>query len=423
MEIFRQLGKNVETLWRERGYNEDAFAGICEEALRDADLPAKVSAWEIINWALGETYLPEQRDLPARFGDPPITLYNSPRFHIDIYFWLDGTTEIHQHGFCGAFQVLLGSSIHSSYEFDVQEKINSFTELGGINLAGVELLQVGDIRQILAGRQFIHALFHLDHPSATIVVRTHSSPLHLPQFSYRKPSLAIDPFFEEPTTVKKLQSISMLVRTKHPQTDEMIAGLLAASDFQTSYFILSNIRRLMTHGQLDQLFGLDSSNERFENFLQVVSRKHGDTAGTLSGLFAEQNRLDEIVRRRSFISNPEHRFFLALLLNVPDRENLLALVKNRFPASDPVEKILDWSLELAETKVLGLNLPNALGIEDFGDHELFVLENLLRGRSEDEIKSLVLTTYPADKAEELLSNFPAIADKLRGSVLLESLIK
>jgi len=422
MQIFQQLGKEVETLWRDKGYNEDAFAAICAQALRDTDLPAKISAWEIINWALNENYLPEQRDLPAKFGDPPITLYNSPRFHIDIYFWLEGTTEIHQHGFCGAFQVLLGSSIHSSYKFDIQEKINTFTELGGLGLDEVELLEVGDIRQILAGRQFIHALFHLDHPSATIVVRTHKSPLYLPQFSYRKPSLAIDPFFEEPNTVKKLQAISMLVRTKHPQTDEMIADLLAGSDFQTSYFILANVKRLLAHSQLDQLFQLDSSNDRFENFLQIVSKKHGATAQTLPELFTEQNRLDEIVRRRSFISDPEHRFFLALLLNVPDRENLLALVKNRFPGSDPVDKILDWSLELSETKVLGMNLPNALGIEDFGDHDLFVLENLLKGRSEDEMKQAIQDTYPTDIAAELLASLPARSEKLHQSILLQSLL-
>lgn len=423
MEVFQQLGKQVETLWRDKGYNEVAFAAICEEALRDADLPAKVSAWEIIHWALGETYLPEQRDLPASFGDPPITLYNSPRFHIDIYFWLEGTTEIHQHGFCGAFQVLLGSSIHSNYEFDVQEKINTFTEIGGLELDDVELLQVGDIRQILAGRQFIHALFHLDYPSATIVVRTHKSPLYLPQFSYRKPTLAIDPFFEEPNIVKKLQSISMLVRTKHPQTDEMIATLLRTSDFQTSYFILSNVKRLLSKSQIDQLFQVGDSQDRFENFLDIVTKKHGATANTLPVIFAEQNRLDEIVRRRSFISDPEHRFFLALLLNVSDRERVLLLIKKRFPDSEPIDKILDWSLELAETKVLGMNLPNALGIESFGDPELLVLENLLKGHSEEEINGSVLNTYPAEKADQLLTGLPAMIDKFRQSVLLGHLVK
>jgi hypothetical protein len=422
MEIFQQLGKQVELLWRDTGYNEDAFAALSEKALRDADLPSKVSAWEIVSWALGETYLPDQRDLPGKFGDPPITLYNSPRFHIDIYFWLDGTTEIHQHGFCGAFQVLLGSSIHSHYNFDLREKINSFTELGAIDLAEVELLQVGDIRQILAGRQFIHALFHLDHPSATIVVRTHKSPLYLPQFSYRKPSLAIDPFFEEPNTIKKLQTISMLVRTKHPQTEEMITSLLATADFQTAYFMLSNLRRLLDHSQIDQLFRIETAADTFETFLAQVKKRHGDTALALPDIFAEQNRLEEIVRRRGFISDPEIRFFLALLLNVPDKENIFSLVKDRFPGDDPVDKILDWGLELAETKVLGLNLPNALGIEDFGDHDLFVLENMIRGNSEADTRSAIESTYPADIAADLIASIPARTEKLRRSVLLRPLL-
>ena len=45
--------------------------------------------------------LPEQMDVEAAFGNPPVTLFAGLRFHIDVYFWLDGTTEIHQHAFAG----------------------------------------------------------------------------------------------------------------------------------------------------------------------------------------------------------------------------------------------------------------------------------------------------------------------------------
>ena len=148
MEIFQKIGREVEKLWRDKNYNETLFPAVAAQALQDFNLPEKVSAWEMISWAMGEINLPEQRDIPGRFGDPPITLYNSPRFHIDIYFWLDGTTSIHQHAFCGAFQVILGSSIHSSYEFEAKEIINTFTELGNIDLDHCELLKVGDVRKI-----------------------------------------------------------------------------------------------------------------------------------------------------------------------------------------------------------------------------------------------------------------------------------
>ena len=91
---------------------------IAADALRRADLPSKLTAWDVVEWALKQEELPPQRDLHGNFADPPITIYSGPRFHIDVYFWFEGTTAIHQHAFCGAFQVLLGSSIHSWYEFE-----------------------------------------------------------------------------------------------------------------------------------------------------------------------------------------------------------------------------------------------------------------------------------------------------------------
>jgi hypothetical protein len=67
------------------------------------------------------------------------------------------------------------------------------------------------------------------------------------------------------------------------------------------------------------------------------------------------------------------------------------LVKQRYPETDPVEKILDWVEELAQTRVLGSKEPNALGIEGFDDHYVFVLEQFLRGKSVEEIRQLIQT--------------------------------
>src|SRR5205807_7627521 len=138
-----------------------------------------------------------------------------------------------------------GSNIHSWYEFQCREAINTFTEIGDISLKLCELLKVGDVQEIWAGRRYIHSLFHLDQPSATVVVRTDKSPLYLPQYSYYKPHLAIDPFFEQDTVTKKLQLVAALVKAGHPDADAMITALLEASDFQTSFLILSRLHGLL----------------------------------------------------------------------------------------------------------------------------------------------------------------------------------
>src|ERR1044071_9005127 len=205
MEFFKQLGDQLEQEWRAKDFNEELFPALAAEALKSACLPEKSSAWQVLEWTLEQTELPRQRDVHAQFGEPPITLYSGPRFQIDVYFWFRGTTAIHEHGFCGAFQVLHGSSIHSWYEFELREKVSSFCQIGDMRLKSCNLLNVGDVQEILPGRQYIHSLFHLDHPSATIVVRTDKSPLFLPQFDYLKPGLAMDPFFEQDASTKKLQ--------------------------------------------------------------------------------------------------------------------------------------------------------------------------------------------------------------------------
>lgn len=422
MEVFQKLGREVEDLWREKNYDEEIFPVIAAHALRDFNLPEKVSAWDAIKWTLGETTLPEQRDLPGRFGDPPITLYNSPRFHIDIYFWLDGTTSIHQHGFCGAFQVLLGSSIHSSYEFEAKEIVNRFTELGDINLDDCELLKVGDVRKILAGKQFIHSLFHLDQPSATVVVRTHRNPLHLPQYDYKKPYLALDPFFEEPNLIKKLQTVTMVLRIKHPDADKMLAEMLETADFQTSFSILGNTRHLLQTGRIEQFFQVGSEENRLDKMFEIVKRRHGSLAESLLPIFAHQDKIGEIVNRRSYITNTEHRFFLALLLNVEGKERIISLIKERFPESEPIDKILDWTTELAQTKIFGSNLPNALGIADFNDFDSFVLEDLLKGLSLEEICENFLQDSPQEDAENVKKNLANKIEKLKNSVVLQPIL-
>src|SRR5262245_36401263 len=236
---FQKLGEELEKAWRAKNYDETVFPELASANLRGADLPSKVSAWDVVEWSLKERELPRQRDLKASFGDPPITVFSGPRFHIDIYFWFDGTTSIHQHGFCGAFQVLHGSSIHSWYEFERTEAINVFTEIGNMSLKTCELLETGAVQEIWPGRRYIHGLLHLDSPSATICVRTDKSPLEPPQFNYQKPFLAIDPFFNEETITKKIQIISAMFRAKRPDADERISKLLSESDFQTTYQLLN----------------------------------------------------------------------------------------------------------------------------------------------------------------------------------------
>ncbi len=420
MEIINELGNHVENLWREKNYNEDLFPAIAAQALREFDVPHKLSVWEIAAWTLNQTELPQQQDLPARFSDVPITLARFPRFHIDVYYWYDGTTAIHQHAFCGAFQVFEGSSLHSNYEFDVDEKINFFTEIGKVNLKAVKLLKKGDVAEIQDGRNFIHALFHLDQPSVTLILRTHRTPIGFPQFSYHKPTLAIDPFFEDPNLLKKIQVAVMLIRMKRNDADEQIADLLRNSDFQTCYKILSSIRHNLAGNQIEQLF--DVSQNRLAKLIEVVKNTHGKLAESLLQIFAEEQKVQEIADRRSLITDSEQRFLLALLMNLDEKEQIFKMISERFPNTDAIEKILDWTFDLSNTKIIGSNIPNALGIEHFDDHDSMALEFSLKNLSDTEIKEILTKDYGLANADDWLANLPTRREKLAQSIILRPLI-
>lgn len=421
MQFFQELGSLVEKRWRDQSYNEEVFPEVAAAALGEMTPCNHVSPWDVIRWLHQTTQLPEQRDVEGRFGNPPITLYDGSRFYIDVYYWLDGTTSIHQHAFCGAFQVLTGSSILSQYGFDESRRINAHFLAGKMNLNKVELLEQGDIRQIFPGRQYIHSLFHLDRPSVSIIVRTNQSPSGLPQYNYHKPYFAIDPFLREQSMIKRVQSVSLLLSMKHPEADEIIGDLLSCSDFHTAFSVLDIAFNTLPNDPLERAFGLSTGKQRFEALFEIVRRRHGELADLILPVLEEVRRQQNLIQRRGQITSNEHRFFLALLLNVPDRAKIVELVRQRFPEQDPVDTITEWVDELANTKVAGSSEPNVLGIHNYGEDYLFVFQCLLEGLTPEGIKAAFEEEFSVKDAPDLGSKPEELCDAIRNSILFQSI--
>ncbi len=398
MQLFDKLGDEIELQWRDANYDELKLPAIAKAKLTEHDLPSKLTPWEILEWAMAMPELPPQADPNSNFGDPPITVYSGTRFHIDVYFWFTGTTAIHQHAFSGAFQVLTGSSIHSWYEFFADDYVNVFMEYGRMELKLCEILDVGAVQEINAGRGYIHSLFHLDDPSVTIVVRTRKSPMFLPQYSYHKPHLALDPFYAQDSMTKKVQSMAAMLKAKRPNADEKIGEMLANSDIQQTFHLLQNLRSMLRSDKVKQMFNVENFDQRFDALFAISKARHGARAERLLDVFEYQDKVVSIVNRRDYVTDPALRFFLAVLLNVDGRENIYKLIKQRYPDADPQDKVLDWTFDLANTRVMGVDPPNALGIEGFGDIDIVIFEDMLNGKD------------PAAIGESLGSQGATIAD-------------
>jgi hypothetical protein len=420
MQSFYHLGSLIEKRWKGENYSEDVFPGIAVQSLHEADLVNIVSHLDIIHAFHVGTQFPEQKE--DRFSDFPVTVYRGPRFRIDVYFWLDGTTSIHQHAFSGAFQLLLGSSIHSNYSFEHERQINSRFSIGRINLRHIELLEQGDVRKILPGRELIHSLFHLDRPSVTVTIRTHQIPSALPQYHYLKPYIASDPFFQEPALIKKMQSAMLLLRLENSEADLRIIELLLESDLQMTFSILNNIFRHVAAAANGADGRLLNQSVRLETFLAKARCRHGEMIDLIIPVLEELLRESKITGWRKYIKNNEFRFFLALTLNVPRRDKFLELVKQRFPESDPIDTICGWAAGISNLQNFEKRRPDILGIGDCNDIYWPVFRYLMEGYTVDQIVGLIVQKQSLGYSDSLQVTVKKVYDSLRHSLLFKPLI-
>ena len=381
--FFTELGRTVLARWKRQNFSLVAFPEIARSEL-EARPPAKhVNLAALVREFLLDDEQPFQTQ--SGFGQPELVVYDDPRFYIQILFWLEGTTDIHQHKFSGAFHVLEGSSIHSHFAFEQAQSVSAHLRVGQLRMTDTKLLQTCSTVPIVSGRGYIHSLFHLDTPSLTVVVRTHTDPGTGPQFTYLPPHLAVDPFHNDALTTRRKQLLDVLERTEDPGYPALVLEMIASLDFERGFFILQNC------------MGFLRSVGEWEATWHAFQQKHGALAAYVAPTLDEIIRRDGIVELRSSITEIEHRFFLALLLNVPNRADILNMVAQRFPG-DPSATILRWAEELASgTWLLDAEFPEDVAVLSGKEPDAFVaaLRHFLEG-GEGAVKPAAIVLSAAD---------------------------
>jgi hypothetical protein len=325
---FQSLGEEVDGAWARSDFHPQALPGLAEAAIRLRDERPEV--FELIRWAQTAP-LPAQLFTEGRqFGQPPLTVYASPRLMIEVLFWLDGTTSIHQHGFSGAFQVLAGSSIQTRYDFRVECEVNPGFKLGQLEQESIELLETGAVCRIESGTGLIHAVFHLDRPSVTMVVRSILDEYARPQLQYSPPHLAHDPFQKKDLALRRMQALGVLMQTRPSQYLLAVAELLSTLDFESAFWLL------------EQCHGLLKEGDAFSRFLAQARERHGDKVDYLLPVFREKERQTRLIHKRQKVTQADLRFFLALLLNAHDRASVRAVIERRHPGTDWMELADHW---------------------------------------------------------------------------------
>ena len=177
----------------------------------------------------------------------------------------------------------------------------------------------------------------------------------------------------------------------------------------------------LTPNPLEESFGLALDSRRLEALFDTARRRHGALVDLILPVFAEAERQAYLSHRHGQITSTEHRFFLALLLNVPDRSRVLDLVQERFPDRDPVAAVVGWVEELTDTSTIGSAEPNVLGIEDVDDDYLFVFECLLKGLSLEQTRRAFVEDLSSADAENQRDKPELLYNAISNSMAFKSL--
>jgi hypothetical protein len=378
---FEKLGHTVLERWRQQNFSLEVFPQLARAAIDEAPPSASVDMQELIHEFLSNDEQPFQSE--SGFGQPELIAFNDTRFYIQLLFWMEGTTEIHQHEFSGAFHVMQGSSVHSEFDFVGARSVTPHIRVGNLHVKQVELLETGSTIPITSGRACIHSLFHLDTPSVTLVIRTHHDPGTGPQYNYLPPYIAINPLHSDPLTARRKQLIDVLETTHDPNYATYINEMLERLDFERGFNMLRHAMPYLK--EIDE----------WDVILTTFQQKHGELAMGVHATLTESLRRETITQMRHFIVNPEHRFFLALLMNVQNRTDILALINKRFSDSSPIEMILGWAEELIEPNDFGITLldavfPETLDIDIEEQSHLFIvaLKHALEGNADGELTEI-----------------------------------
>ena len=413
MKTFHELGLAILERWRQADFDAAAFPDLAAAALRERPPSETVEPIDVVRWVHEAPALVPQADIDIKFGQPPITVFSCEHFYIDVLFWVDGTTAIHQHRFAGAFHVMQGSSIHCEQRFTARRRYNEHLSIGTLDLLRVELLTKGDVHPIRPGREFVHSLFHLDRPSVSVVVRTRSDDFAGPQYSYSRAGLAFDPFTRSELTTRRIQTLELLREIDHPQFESLARASVRGADSFTAFQLLTHLVK-----------GIDDP-AKYAAFLDSILPAHSELVATMGAYAKERRREEFLMTRRRIVQQAEHRFFLALLLNVPRRDSILQLVERAFSGQTPTQTVTRWVRELTrldavhawvaeETKVGGSPADRRILDVDVDEMAAELLDLLVEGVTEDEAVEALGKRVGTRKSGDDLRT---ICASLRNSVL------
>ncbi|MGY8717889.1 MAG: hypothetical protein ACKVI3_08930 [Verrucomicrobiia bacterium] len=327
MDYFKEIGKKLSARCGEGELGEN-FPELAAEVLAAFPVPAEVGIEFMADWALGRERLPEQVNFHSGFGEPPLVVYEEPRFYAEVLFWFHGRTSIHGHGFYGAYQVLAGYSIEAQFAYHRDHEPVPGIQVGALEPTALRLITPGDITRILPEEAFIHTVMHMGNPSLTLVIRNKGG---LVQFDYSMNGLGVNAYQDSQSHVRQAEVLSAFHAANPDGFETRLLEFLKTG----SAHRMARVLKEMEH-EIDEEFLVGEIHElAVERFGPLGELIIESLTRTISG-----NMIwDEVAG----MDDPAIQLRTALLDLFPENQNLLAVVARTFPDREPADVLENWT--------------------------------------------------------------------------------
>jgi hypothetical protein len=233
-------------------------------------------------------------------------------------------------------------------------------------------------------------------------VRTHRDENAQPQYEYYWPYVAIDPCHQDPSRSRRVQLLQLLHQLKSPNYVDTAKAALLASELLGVLQILWVAR---SH--------LQEMPAAFEELTAAATACHGPRVRAIRAVIEERIRIDVINSRRAAVSDPDHRFLLALLLNLREKTAILDAIKKWYGVEDPYELLMRWVRQLSGTSRVGV---------EFDELNTFLFERLLRGETIHEVLRSLEAKYAYEDVQHQKQELIRHCESLQSSEVFRSLL-
>lgn len=394
MSALAQIGEEIERRWAGRDHERKFFHHLAADCLGEAAFHRKFDEDEIIAWVNRAKVLPQQLDPRGNFGQPPLTVWRNERFVLDLYFWVDTETSIHDHSFSGAFTNLTGHSLNCSYRFEHAARHGEGLLTGSLSLERADFVRPGDVCPIVAGSKFIHRVWHLDCPTVTLVARTIRRQPNLRQYTYFSEGLAVQYRSRLPIEFQRRREfMGYHFRSRHPRRLALCEATLARA---RGWELFTLLRDLVTF----YLNGTDDAPE-LEGLLARLHAPNRLWIETGLAVMRAAHPLKSVYWYR--LRRMEHRLLVALLNTYTERGSVVDWLSRYGYGDDWRALLADWLSEMDADKALRLRL---------GSAAREIITHLLGGLSDAEALGELRRTYVIsdDEAELLFQGFRRFRD-------------